>query len=97
MSMKYVCVRACLCVRACVCVCVGGGGGGDCDVNVFRIFRRLLVGAPRYDPRALGINNFHHQSLAIGLLFERKSVLEPSVMSSFKCACSATQNRDLAH
>ena len=38
MSMKYVCVRAfvCACVRVCVCVC----GGGDCDVNVFRIFRR---------------------------------------------------------
>ena len=38
MSMKYVCVRAsvCACVRdVCVCVC-----GGDCNVNVFRIFRR---------------------------------------------------------
>ena len=33
MSMKYVCVRASVC--ACVRVCVG-----DCDVNVFRIFRR---------------------------------------------------------
>ena len=37
MSMKYVCVRASVC--ACVRVCEGGGGG-DCDVNVFRIFRR---------------------------------------------------------
>ena len=37
MFMKYVCVRAsvCACLRVCVC-----GGGGDCDVNVFRIFRR---------------------------------------------------------
>ena len=35
MFMKYVCVRASVC--ACLRVCVGGG---DCDVNVFRIFRR---------------------------------------------------------
>ena len=56
-------------VRGCVCV-----GVGDCDVNVFCIFRRWHVGTPRYDARAWGINNFYHQSLTIGLLFERKSI-----------------------
>ena len=89
----YVCVRAsvCACVRVCVCVC--GGGGRDCDVNVFRIFRHWLFGAPRYDPGASGINNLHHQSLTIGLylIFERERVFEPSVMSKFECTSSATQ------
>ena len=67
-SMLHVCVRASVCVHAC------GGGGGE-DVNVFGIFRHWLVGALRYDPRAWGITNFHHQSLTIGLLFERKKCL----------------------